>query len=129
MTTPTLSIGVLVASELFFRLPFAKELHTITQYARQPLKVIRSKHSPDERKEKLLLAYSFLLARASLAILGYLLLVTVPLLMSGYIEFGNMHMMLQTFASPAFILESLLLSLIYLILRKNLHDRNIFKSR
>lgn len=127
--TTTLSIGVLIACELFFRLPFAGELQSIRRHAASPLKVFRSKHSSDERKERLLLTYSFLLGRSSALLLCYLLLVAVPVLAAGYLEFGAISVALHKLSSASFLLFSIALAAGYAVMRRIVSNGKLFKAR
>lgn len=128
MMTLILGFGVLLAGELLFRLPFDKELRSIKKYASSPLSVVRSKYSSDERKARLLLAYSLRLGRSSVALLGYLLIFILPLFAAGYVEFKSLDVMMQNLTSVSFILYSFALAAVYAIGRRYVQNGKLFKS-
>lgn len=127
--TTMLSIGVLVACELFFRLPFAKELQLLKKHACSPLRVFRSKYSSDERKERLLLTYSLLLGCSSVRLFSYLLLLAVPVLVVGYLEYRNLSVTIQNLSSASFLLFSIALAAGYSVVRRIVSNGKLFKAR
>lgn len=126
--TLILGIGVLITCELFFRLPFYKELRMITKCVRLTAVVARSKYSNDERKERLLLACSIVLGRSSLILLSYLMIVVLPVFVFAFIEFRRLEVMTQNLTSVSFILYSIVLATVYAIGRRYVSYGKLFKS-
>ncbi len=126
--TVTLSIGVLVACELFSHLPFAKELQLLKKHAGSPLRVFRSKCSSDERKERLLLTYSLLIGCSSARLLCYLLVLIVPILAAGYLEYETLSVAIQKISSVTFLLYSIVLAAGYALMRRIIANGKLFKA-
>jgi len=118
-----------MACELFFRLPFTRELQLVKKHAGSPLIAFQSKHSSDERKERLLLTYSFLLARSSSLLLGYLLLVALPVIVAGYLESLDFAVTMQSMQSASFLLSSFVLAAVYAGVRRIVLNGKLFKAR
>lgn len=113
-------IAVLIASELAWRLPFAKVLGQMRVAVAKSSGVIRSEKISDHWKEKVLLVYSRQIAVAAATLFVLLCLVASPFLPVGYFMKGGFEQLAETTLSLPFLIELALLGAFYILIRRKL---------
>jgi hypothetical protein len=118
--TVAILVAVLIASELAWRLPFAKIIRQMRVAVLKSSHVIRSVRVSDHWKEKVLLIYSRQIAAAAATLFVMLCLVASPFLPIGYLGEGGFAKLAETMFAPSVLVEAALVGGIYIWLRRKL---------
>ncbi len=103
--------------ELFFRLPLLATARNVLAASRNSMRVIKSKHIPDEKKQKFLLAYSLQSFVYTVMLTLHLGIILLTVLGSFWLAGETLEIDVVLY-DPIFLLLMTTASTLYAILRK-----------